>query len=586
MGYNTSGRFKLSGFRDLAVSSRFRFVAALAALVSMTVIGDALAGNIALVIGNSRYKNVTPLPNPTNDAALVADVFKKAGFDVDSRRDMTASDLKRALRDFGDRAKDADIAVVYYAGHGIEVDGNNYLVPVDAMLERDVDVEDEGISLDRILRTLDPAKRLRLVILDACRDNPFSKTMKRTLGTRSVGRGLAKVEPTNSDTLIAFAAKAGSTASDGDGGNSPFTTALAKYLPTPGLDLRLAFGKVRDEVVRSTNNRQEPFVYGSLGGDTVSLVPGTPGGDPTADARREYEFAAQIGTKQAWESFLAVRSTGLYADLARAQYNKLRDAEQASAKADVATQKAEDLARAKFEELKKQAAEEEKKKAPDAVRKQAEQTQRDLEAARKQVEEAKKQAEEARRQIEEAKKQAIEEARREVEAAKKEAAGDQAKVAALSPPGQPVSREAVVGAAAMDASDIGRLLQAHLKRVGCDPGATDGGWGDSSRQALEKFNKYADTKFDVKLASLQALDGVRGKTGRICPLTCAKGQKVDGDACVQITCDGGFALGGDGVCHKKPDPAPKAAARQEPRASAPASGGGKCFTFNGKRFCE
>jgi len=566
------------------VSSRFRFIAALAALLSLSVIGDAFAGNIALVIGNSRYKNVTPLPNPINDAALVADVFKKAGFEVDSRRDLSGADLKRALRDFGDRATTADIAVVYYAGHGIEVDGQNYLVPIDAMLERDVDVEDEGVSLERILRTLDPAKRLRLVILDACRDNPFSKTMKRTLGTRSVGRGLAKVEPTNSDTLIAFAAKAGSTASDGDGSNSPFTTALVKYLPTPGLDLRLAFGKVRDDVVRSTNSRQEPFVYGSLGGDTVSLVPGLPGGDQTADARREYEFAAQIGTKQAWESFLSVRSTGLYADLARAQYSKLRDAEQASAKADVATRQAEDLARAKFEELKKQAAEEEKKKAPDAVRKQAEQTQRELEAARKQVEEAKKQAEDARHQIEEAKKQAIEDARREVEAAKKQAAADQAKVAALSP-GHAVSRDLAPAAPAMDAADVGRLLQAHLKRVGCDPGAMDGGWGDSSRAALEKFNKFANTKLDVKLASLDALDSVRAKTNRVCPLVCAKGQKVDGDECVQITCESGFALGGDGVCKKKPDPAPKAAARQE-RASAPATGGGKCFTFNGKRFCE
>src|SRR5262249_27029398 len=137
-------------------------------------------------------------------------------------------DFKRALRDFADQVEDADIAVVYYAGHGIEVDGTNYLVPVDAALQRDRDVEDEAVTLDRILRLLEPAKRLRLVILDACRDNPLTRTMKRTLSTRSVGHGLAKVEPATTDTLIAFAAKAGSTAFDGDSSNSPFTAALIK----------------------------------------------------------------------------------------------------------------------------------------------------------------------------------------------------------------------------------------------------------------------------------------------------------------------------------------------------------------------
>ena len=123
----------------------------------------------------------------------------------------------RALRDFADRARDADIAVVYYAGHGIEVDGANYLIPVDARLERDTDIYDEGLSLDRILIAIEPAKKLRLVILDACRDNPFSRTMKRTVASRAIGQGLAKVEPTSPNVLIAYSAKAGSTAADGDG---------------------------------------------------------------------------------------------------------------------------------------------------------------------------------------------------------------------------------------------------------------------------------------------------------------------------------------------------------------------------------
>src|SRR5215218_5956807 len=153
---------------------------------------------VALVLGNAAYQNVAPLANPVNDSAKIATTLKDAGFDVvDSRRDLSAAETKRALRDFADRARDADIAVVYYAGHGIEVNGSNYLIPVDARLERDTDIYDEALSLDRVLLAIEPAKKLRLVILDACRDNPFSRSMKRTVASRAIGQGLAKVEPTS-----------------------------------------------------------------------------------------------------------------------------------------------------------------------------------------------------------------------------------------------------------------------------------------------------------------------------------------------------------------------------------------------------
>src|SRR3954452_20041274 len=159
---------------------------------------------VALIIANSAYQNVARLPNPVNDGATIAATLKDAGFDVvDSRHDLPAADTRRALRDFADRARDADIAVVYYAGHGMEVDGGNYLIPVDAKLERDTDVYDEALSLDRVLLAIEPAKKLRLVILDACRDNPFSKNMKRTVASRAIGQGLAKVEPSSPNMLIA-----------------------------------------------------------------------------------------------------------------------------------------------------------------------------------------------------------------------------------------------------------------------------------------------------------------------------------------------------------------------------------------------
>jgi uncharacterized caspase-like protein len=234
------------------------FVAAAVLLSSQPAFAEK---RVALIIGNSAYQNAPQLPNPVNDAALITATLKSAGFDVvNSRQNLSALETRRVLREFADASQDADIAVVYYAGHGIEVDGTNYLIPVDAKLERDTDVFDEAVSLDRLLIAVEPAKQLRLVILDACRDNPFTKNMKRTAASRSIDRGLAKIEPSSPNMLIAYSAKAGSTAADGDSRNSPFSIALSRHLTTPGLDVRKAFGYVRDDVLKATANHQEPFV--------------------------------------------------------------------------------------------------------------------------------------------------------------------------------------------------------------------------------------------------------------------------------------------------------------------------------------
>ncbi len=317
-----------------------RWLVAALAMIMALVAGPAYAEKrVALIIGNSAYQNVPRLDNPSRDASAITKLFQDAKFDlVESRRDLGFVETRRVLRDFYDKARDADIAVLYFAGHGIEVEGSNYLIPVDAVLERDRDAQDEAIALDRLLQTVEPAKQLRLVILDACRDNPFARRMNRTYAsTRSIGRGLAAVEPTKPNTLIAFAAKSGSTAQDGgSGNNSPYTTALLKHLTTPGLDLRRAFGIIRDEVMSDTGDRQEPFLSASLGGKDVSLVPPLPAPKPVAqpapidtqaDMRRDYEFTQQLGTKEGWTFFLQQYPTGFYANLARGQLSKI-DAEE------------------------------------------------------------------------------------------------------------------------------------------------------------------------------------------------------------------------------------------------------------------
>jgi len=455
-----------------------------------------------------------------------------------------------------------------------------------------------------VLRALDSAKRLKLVILDACRENPFANKMRRSNASRTIGRGLARIEPTMSDTLVAFAARAGAVASDGDRQNSPFAMALVKYLAEPGLDLRLAFGRVRDEVLKSTGNRQEPFVYGSLGGETMALVPPIAKPvDPEAEARIDYELAAQVGTKEAWDSFLASHKTGLYADLARAQNDKLAAAQRGRAKADDARREAEEQAALKAVEFRRQLEEQSARQTAEAKQKLSEQAKKDLEEARRQVaEQAKKeldeakrqvaisqqQAEAARQQVELAKRQAIAEAQIQVEQANRAVKAEAERLAALAP-AQPPSTPPPA-APQIDAGDLARLLQAHLKRVGCNPGAADGKWDEGSSKALEQFNANAHTKFDVKVASLDALDAVRSKVDRVCPLTCAKGQRVDGDRCIQIGCSSGYFLNSSGACEKRPEPAPKArTATQRVPASAHRSGapgGGKCFNFNGKSYCE
>jgi uncharacterized caspase-like protein len=511
-----------------------RFHKILVAAFLLVACGPAFAGKrVALVLGNSAYQNVPRLPNPVNDAALMADTFKKAGFDVVvSRQDLGALDTRRVLRDFSDSAADADIAVIYYAGHGIEIDGTNYLIPVDARLERDNDVYDEAFSLDRVLLAVEPAKKLRLVILDACRDNPFSKTMRRTVALRAIGRGLAKVEPASANTLIAYAAKAGSTAQDGDGKDSPFTTALSRHLTSPGLDVRKAFGFVRDDVIKATANRQEPFVYGSLGGDDVPLVPApavaapaaAATANPQADMRRDYELALQVGNKSAFNAFLAQHPDGFYASLARLQLEKLV-AEDAHAVATAKAKEAEDQ-RAR---LAAAGAQKDAQAKADADAKAAEQAQLAAERA-KQV----------------AQDQAAQAERKRAEAAVTPAAPAAAaseKVAALNP-------------TAPAPADITKSVQSELRRVGCLTGDANGDWNTTSQRSLSAFNRNAGTRLDVKTVNADTLDAIKQKPSRVCPLTCEHGTRADGDQCVKIVCADGTFLNDDNECEKRRDKKP------------------------------
>jgi len=293
--------------------------------------GQALAAaRVALVIGNSAYQHAPSLPNPPRDADAMAAVLRQVGFStVEVRRDQGKAAIEAALKQFAQEARGAEVAVVYYAGHSLEQGGVNYLVPVDATLATDADVEYETVPLRLLERSVEGASRLKLIILDACRNNPFAAGMKRTSATRAIGRGLARVEP-EGDTLIAYAAREGAVASDGDVGNSPYTASLVRRLATPGLEVRILFGQVRDDVLQATARAQEPAIYGSLGGDPFYFVPPPAGAtttvasapmtvDPKAVELAFWQSASAGNDAVQLQVYLTRYPDGAFAELAKAK---------------------------------------------------------------------------------------------------------------------------------------------------------------------------------------------------------------------------------------------------------------------------
>ena len=234
----------------------------------------ALGHRVALVIGNSKYLHATQLANPANDAADISQVLRKLGFDVIEGRDLDRRGMEDRIRAFGRKLEaGADLALLFYAGHGMQVGGRNYLVPVDAKLERSGDLTLDTIELGQILAQMEAEKRVNLVFLDACRDNPLARSFARSLGTRSasVGSGLAQVQSAIG-TMIAYATQPDNVALDGEGRNSPFTTALLKYIATPKLEIGSIMKRVRADVIATTREKQVPWDHSSLVGDVI-LVP-------------------------------------------------------------------------------------------------------------------------------------------------------------------------------------------------------------------------------------------------------------------------------------------------------------------------
>ncbi|QOZ23152.1 caspase family protein [Bradyrhizobium sp. CCBAU 51753] len=255
-------------------------IAIAAALAGVAAAPAAADGRrVALVIGNGGYRSVPALSNPPSDASDIAAALKRLGFAVTLITNANFDEMRRGLIAFGRAAAGADMAAVYFAGHGMEINGDNWLIPVDAELKRDTDAANEAIGLQSAMLQVSNTTSLGLVILDACRNNPFAAKMSRSLATRATaGSGLGRIEPVG-NVLVAYAARDGTTALDGDERNSPFAAALLRNIETPGVEVTFMFRNVRDDVMEATRNAQQPFVYGSLSRKAIYLA-----GPPAADA--------------------------------------------------------------------------------------------------------------------------------------------------------------------------------------------------------------------------------------------------------------------------------------------------------------
>jgi len=254
---------------------RFIRTIAIFAACSVASVSIAATDRVALVLGMGDYQTIPVLENTLNDAEAMARTLSDIGFDVTLSLDATSDQLHQLLDDFAFRSETADLALIYYAGHGVEVQGENFLIPVDANVKSNLDVQRQSVSLKQLLTAVERARKMRIVILDSCRDNPLgdsidltqvskAETVTATEKTRGAG-GLAAANP-DRGTLVAFAAKDGQVALDGTGENSPYATALMEKMGVPGLEISLMFRQVRDSVLNDTGNLQEPHTYGSLTG--------------------------------------------------------------------------------------------------------------------------------------------------------------------------------------------------------------------------------------------------------------------------------------------------------------------------------
>jgi len=331
-------------FRERIVRSIWFLLPLLAAAVILASAANAATGSqrrVALVMGNSSYQYAPHLPNPTNDAEAMAATLQKLGFEVTKGIDLDRTETELLIREFSKALPGADVALLFYAGHGIQVGDHNYLVPVDAQLADETDLHFEATDLNLVLDVMAREPRVNLVFLDACRDNPFAQTLARSMGSTrstSIGRGLAIVDA-SAGSFIAYATDPHQVALDGNGSHSPFTAALLAHMESPGVSISDMMIEVRNDVLVATQQKQRPWDTSSLTSPfyfrpldavatTQTVAPESSGNAVSTPAvDKEVVFWQSIQNSNSpgqFQAYLDQYPNGTFAPLARTRIDELK----------------------------------------------------------------------------------------------------------------------------------------------------------------------------------------------------------------------------------------------------------------------
>lgn len=475
---------------------------------------------VALVIGNSVYENVPHLPNPSNDADAMAAAFGRLGFDVTLAKDISVNALRKTLAAFAITAAHSDMAAIYYAGHGIEVEGKNYIIPVDAELENVVVAGFELISLEAIIDSMGGSSGLKLIFLDACRDNPFRQTMNTSFATRSIGRGLASIEP-DSGIVISYAAKAGTVAYDGKGKHSPYTKALLDHMEEPGLELQFLFRRVRDAVLRQTARSQEPFFYGSLPDRAFYLNPAQQDNKPVNLSKANSDASVTSQSTEAAAAWHYVRNS-----------SRPNEIEAYLAEYGPANRFYSVLARNRLASLVNRGATDKEPAligtdSPPNVPSAAPVKGTSGSSERSEATPEDTNPEPTQQYGDHSRRNAARHMTEQTSFAKGPA-----------PINQDIDRRVLV-----------LLSQAELNRLGCTSRNPDGIWGDKSRTDLKRFSEHAGLDLASTDPSVELLNMLRQNRGSLCPSICGANEEAINGQCIATSCPAGQRLSSSGTCY-------------------------------------
>jgi uncharacterized caspase-like protein len=527
-----------------------KYLAALAFSLWTAGLAAQAEKRVALVIGNAAYQNTPALGNPVNDADDMAAALQRVGFTVQIERDLSKRGMEGALARFARLAEDADTAMFFYAGHGIQYRGTNYLMPVDARMDDEISITYELLRIDDVMFSLERARGVKLLVLDACRNNPLLDRLVRRGTTRdaAVSRGLARVDA-RGGMVIAYSTQADQVAVDGTGRNSPFTSALVKYIAEPGLEVGSLFRRVAIEVDRMTGGRQLPELWVTL--------------------RSEFYLNGRETDLQAWSKIRTSDDSGQLASFIRTYPDSVL-APEVRQRLDAIERGRTDRDRVERERREQSAREqveqERERLARELARERAERERLAGEsAAREQAERERLERERVTREQNERDRLAREQAERE-RLAREQAARPVAQppanpqVAMLPPPSEPAppSNAALV-----------QDIKKELKRVGCLAGAIDEKWATSDTLAsVAKFVRFARLATTPEQPTSDFLDALRRTGPRVCPLECGARQVEKNGTCVAKICPRGSVLQRDGECEEVRKRS-KTAARPPAEAPAP-----------------